>query len=261
MELSLLNANLDVKQATLNLEQSRASFNSYLGIDTDVVVRCLIPMDIPSFQVTVEKAVAMAVENNSTILDMQRQLLVANRRVAETRSQTGLSADIQANLGFDKNADSFDNVYRAPFGDQRGVGISLNIPIVDWGQRRGQIQMAKSERNVTEISVKQARIDFEQQVLIMVMEFNMQQDILSIVAKADTVAQMGYDVTKQRFMIDKVDIIKLNSARNALDAARRNYVSSMAQFWSSYFNLRRLTLYDFENNASLHQDIDQLLEL
>ncbi len=261
MELSLLNANLDVKQATLNLEQSRASFNSYLGIDKDVVVRCLIPMDIPSFQVTVEKAVAMAVENNSTILDMQRQLLVANRRVAETRSQTGLSADIQANLGFDKNADSFDNVYRAPFGDQRGVGISLNIPIVDWGQRRGQIQMAKSERNVTEISVKQARIDFEQQVLIMVMEFNMQQDILSIVAKADTVAQMGYDVTKQRFMIDKVDIIKLNSARNALDAARRNYVSSMAQFWSSYFNLRRLTLYDFENNASLHQDIDQLLEL
>lgn len=89
----------------------------------------------------------------------------------------------------------------------------------------------------------------------------MQQDILAIVAKADTVAQMGYDVTKQRFMIDKVDIIKLNSARNALDAARRNYISSIAQFWSSYFNLRRLTLYDFESNLTLQQDFDQLLEL
>ncbi|MGV8829758.1 MAG: TolC family protein [Breznakibacter sp.] len=261
MELSLLNANLDVKRATLNLEQSRASFNSFLGLDKDVVVRCLIPQEIPTFQVTVDKAVTLALENNSTILSMQRQLMEANRRVAEKRAQSGLSADIRANLGLDKNSDSFDNAYRAPFGDQRGVGISLNIPIVDWGQRKGQIQMAKSERNVTEISVKQARIDFEQQVLIKVMEFNMQQDILSIVAKADTVAQLGYDVTKQRFMIDKVDIIKLNSARNALDAARRNYISSMAQFWSSYFNLRRLTLYDFETNSTLQQDIDQLLEL
>ena len=62
-------------------------------------------------------------------------------------------------------------------------------------------------------------------------------------------------------MIDKVDIIKLNSARNALDAARRNYISSIAQFWSSYFNLRRLTLYDFESNLTLQQDFDQLLEL
>lgn len=261
MELSLLNANLDVKRATLNLEQSRASFNSFLGLDKDMVVKCLIPQEIPNFQVTVDKAVTLALENNSTILSMQRQLLEANRRVAEKRAQSGLNADIKANLGFDKNSDTFDNAYRTPFGDQRGVGISLSIPIVDWGQRKGQIQMAKSERNVTEISVKQARIDFEQQVLIKVMEFNMQQDILAIVAKADTVAQLGYDVTKQRFMIDKVDIIKLNSARNALDAARRNYISSMAQFWSSYFNLRRLTLYDFETNTSLQQDIDQLLEL
>lgn len=260
MELTLLNANLDVKRATLNLEQSRASFNSYLGLDKNLVVKCEIPSQIPVFTVPVDKAVNMAFENSSSILELERQLLEANRNVAEKRSQSGLSADIQGNLGYNKNADTFENVYRAPFGDQRGVGISLNIPIVDWGQRKGQIQMAKSARNVTEISVKQSRIDFEQQILIKVMEFNMQQDILTIVAKADTVAQLGYDVTKQRFMIDKVDIIKLNSARNALDAARRNYVNTMAQFWQAYFNMRRLTLYDFEKNMTLQQDFDQLLE-
>ncbi len=260
MELTLLNANLEVKRATLNLEQSRASFNSFLGLDKDVVVRCVIPQETPTFQISVDKAVAMAMENNSSIINLRLQLLNANRKVAERRSQSGLNADIQANMGYDKNASSFDNVYRSPFGDQRGVSVSLNIPILDWGERRGQIQMAKSERNVTEISVKQARIDFEQQILIKVMEFNMQQDILTTVAKADTVAQMGYDVTKQRFMIDKVDIIKLNSARNALDAARRNHISSLAQFWTAFFNLRRLTLYDFEKNITLEQDFDQLLK-
>jgi outer membrane protein TolC len=259
MELTLLNANLEVKRATLTLEQSRATFNSYLGLDKDVVVKCIIPSVAPTFQITVDRAVALAMENNSSIINLRRQLLEANRSVAQKRSQTGLSADVQANMGYDKNASSFDNVYRAPFGDQRGVSITFRVPIVDWGERKGEIQMAKSERDVTEISVKQSRIDFEQNVLIKVMEFNMQKDILTTVAKADTVAQMGYDVTKQRFMIDKVDIIKLNSARNALDAARRNHINSLAQFWSAYFNIRRLTLFDFENNISLEQDFDKLL--
>jgi outer membrane protein TolC len=74
------------------------------------------------------------------------------------------------------------------------------------------------------------------------------------------VAQLGYDVTKQRFMIDKVDVIKLNAARNSLDQARRNYVNSLAQYWEGYFNIRKLTLYDFEKKRPLLDELDKLLE-
>jgi outer membrane protein TolC len=92
------------------------------------------------------------------------------------------------------------------------------------------------------------------------MEFNMQEKQVEISAKADTIAQRGYDVTKQRFLIDKVDVIKLNSARNSLDAARRNYISSLRQYWRSYFQMRQYTLYDFIADKPLVENLDDLLK-
>ncbi len=88
----------------------------------------------------------------------------------------------------------------------------------------------------------------------------MQEKQVEISAKADTIAQKGYDVTKQRFLIDKVDVIKLNSARNSLDAARRNYISSLRQYWRSYFQMRQITLYDFVNDRPLIKELEELLQ-
>ncbi|HKL72373.1 MAG TPA: TolC family protein, partial [Marinilabiliaceae bacterium] len=131
---------------------------------------------------------------------------------------------------------------------------------VDWGRRKGQIQMARSNQEVTEATVKQSLLDFEQEAIISVLDFNLQEEQVAIAAKADTIAQLGYEVTKQRFMIDKVDVIRLNSARNSLDAARRNYIDALRKFWVSYYGIRQLTLYDFENEKDLIENLDDLLQ-
>ena len=49
--------------------------------------------------------------------------------------------------------------------------------------------MAESSREVVRISVNQEKIDFEQNVLMNVMEFNLQADQVLSTAKADTIAQ------------------------------------------------------------------------
>ena len=120
--------------------------------------------------------------------------------------------------------------------------------------------MARSSLEVAEASVKQSLLDFEQEVVISVHDFNLQSEQVAIAAKADTIAQLGFQVTMQRFMIDKVDVIRLNSARNALDAARRNYINALRRFWVSYYGIRQLTLHDFVANRSLIEDLDDFLQ-
>ncbi len=120
--------------------------------------------------------------------------------------------------------------------------------------------MARSNREVTEAEVRQAKIDFEQNIFLQVMEFNMQESQVKIAAKADVIAQKGYEVTKQRFLIDKVDVIKLNAARISVDAAKRNYIQSVQTYWSNYFNIRKSTLYDFEAKQTLIKELDELLQ-
>jgi outer membrane protein TolC len=56
---------------------------------------------------------------------------------------------------------------------------------------------------------------------------------------------------KDRYLNGKIGFLDLNQASTERDSARRSYVSSLRNFWDSYYNIRLQTLYDFETNQPL----------
>lgn len=260
LELSYLNANMALSKAKIDLRQARFYLNSFLGFEDHVKIECLIPNKIPAFKINTDEALDEAFANNPNILQYKQQLLEAQQNIAKARGENGINASVYGNYGYNKNSNDLNQVYKTPYGNEQNLSFSLNIPIVDWGLKKGNIQMARSEKEVTEAEVRQAKIDFEQDIFIKIMEFNMQEEQVKVAAKADTIALLGYEVTKQRFLIDKVDVIKLNAARNSLDAAKRNYIESVQSYWNSYFSIRKITLFDFEKKESLIHELDELLQ-
>jgi outer membrane protein TolC len=69
---------------------------------------------------------------------------------------------------------------------------------------------------------------------------------------------MGFDVTMRRFKIGKLDITKLNLARNDVETARRAYISSLRKYWTNYYTIRQLTLYDFDKKEDLTVNFDKI---
>ena len=161
--------------------------------------------------------------------------------------------------GLSQSSENIDEVYNQPDKSQR-LTVGMNIPIVDWGRRKGSYSMAKSNREVAKATIRQERIDFEMDVMQSVLEFNLKAGQVTNAAKADTVAQMGYDVTFQRFLIGKIDVIKLNIASTDQETARISYLNRLRDFWTSYFRIRSLTLFDFETKKPLLVDYDKILE-
>jgi outer membrane protein TolC len=259
-ELGLLNSKIELTKSKLNLQQSKFTLNNFLGLEKNVSIKCIVPYKIENNDLEIDNVMALAIENNPQVLGFNQQLLEANRKIAETRGSSGLAASVKGNFGIERHGDLIEEVYQPPFDEQRGLSVSFTLPIIDWGKRKGDIMVAKSDRDVVEATIKQGRIEFEQNVFQQVMEFNLQDEQVAIAYKADTIAQMGYEVTKQRFLIGKIDVIKLNAARNSLGAARRNSVDALRRYWNNYYTMRRLTLYDFEQNISLMQELDYLLE-
>ena len=45
-------------------------------------------------------------------------------------------------------------------------------------------------------------------------------------------------------------------AQREKDDARRGYIQTLQQFWTAYFNLRRLTLYDFIRQTPLRAPLN-----
>jgi len=120
--------------------------------------------------------------------------------------------------------------------------------------------MARSNQEVVNTTVQQEQIDFEQQVLLKVMQFSLQDDQLLIAAKADTVAQYSYEISKQRFLIGKIDVLDLNVALEDKDVARRGYIAALREFWTYYYEIRQLTQYDFIKQQTLGASFESLLE-
>lgn len=258
LELNFMNSRLALTRANLGLERARAELNSFLGFDKDTKIECIIPTELPDLQIQADKAVTMALTNNPEILNQKQRLIEEDQRVTLAKSENGVSGDLYALYGLNQNAIEFSDVYKDPL-DRQLLRVGVNIPILDWGRRKGQLAMAKSNREVVRISINQEKIDFEQDVIMNVMEFNLQANQVKNTAKADTIAEMGYEVTQQRFLIGKLDVTKLNLARNDREQARRAYINSLRTYWNYFYNLRRLTLYDFESEKTLSENFDRIV--
>jgi len=259
LELSKLNAEQALNVAKVNYKRMQSSFNSFLVLEKGTEVNCIIPDKIPGFEVNPDEALSLAVQNNPTIIDHQQRTLEAEESVAEAKSQTGLNTTLSAQYGLNQNSNNLADVYKEQQKSQR-FSVGINIPIVDWGRRKGRYSMALSNRDVSLASIKQDRIDFEQDVYQRVLEFNLQSGQVFNAAKADTVANLGYKITFQRFLIGKIDVVKLNIASNDRENARMQYIDALNQYWSKYYQLRSFTLFDFENKKPLSEEYEKILE-
>ena len=259
LELDRLNSEQSLSMAKLTEQRALANLNSFLGLDKSTIIKCIVPSEIPDLQIDPDLAIAQALENNPEILNQQQQILQQDQNVASAKSEAGLNTSLFAQYGLNQSADKLANVYNQPDETQRFT-VGLSIPIVDWGRQKGRLSMAKSNREVALATIRQDRIDFEMDIMQSVLEFNLQAGQVANSAKADTIAQMGYSVTFQRFLIGKIDVIKLNIASNDQENSRMAYLNRLRDYWISYFRIRSITLYDFEKKRPLMVDYDKILE-
>lgn len=114
--------------------------------------------------------------------------------------------------------------------------------------------MAQAEANqqLVEYTVEQDQINFEQEIFTKVKNFLMIKERLQVTKVSDEVAQRRYEIAIKRYQSGNVSITDLSIAQNEKDTNRRAYFSALRDFWLAYYELRALTLYDFETNQLLY---------
>lgn len=259
MQLRFLNAGADLNQRQIDLQIQEFRLRSFLGYNDNVSIELIIPSEIPDLTVDVSQALSLAYENNPEILGLERQLIEAERDVAIAKGEKGLNANLTARFGYSGSGTTAPDAY-TNFDNTQMVNLQFSVPIMDWGLGRGKYKMAQSNQEVVRTNVMQDRIDFDQSVFLAISQFNFQDDQLSIAAKSDTIASRRYEVTKQRFLIGKIDVLELNVADSEKDVAKRNFITALRNYWTDFYNVRRLTLYDFIKNEGLTADFDSLVD-
>ena len=77
---------------------------------------------------------------------------------------------------------------------------------------------------------------------------------LTVSKRANEVADKRFFVSKQRYLLGKTLITDLQIAQQEKDRALISYINAYRSFWRSYYDVRKLTHFDFEKNSVIdHQ--------
>jgi len=258
LELQLLRAQAEVENLAVDFEDLMFKLKSYLRMQDDQPIELIPPVEgVRFFEIPVETAIQYANINNSKSLGFERRLLESDREVNRAQRENRFNATLFAQYGLTQRGEDFSTAYQNP-QDQQQLSLGIHVPILDWGLAKGRIKIAESDREIIRTAVEQERIDFDQSVYLQVMNFKMQQRQLAIAAKSDTVAQKGFDVSKQRYMIGKISITDLNVALSDKDNSRISYIRSLQNYWINYFQIRKLTMFDFKTGNEISIDFEKM---
>lgn len=257
LKLDAVNARNTLKNSEIELQRATFSLSNYLNIDKHRKLAVVLPERPLHIHIPMEQALLLATQNNPDYLANRQEILEAEREVERTQREAAFQASLSASVGFNQVDPTFAGAYRNPI-QQNLVSIGLTIPILDWGVRKGKVNMAQNNLNVARISIQQDEQSLEQDIMVTVSDFGVQQDMINSAEEAMELSSAAFQATRQRFIIGQSDINSLTLSLNRQKEAQKNYIDSLKNYWKCYFRIRKLTLYDFNTGESLSYLFDKM---
>jgi outer membrane protein TolC len=230
---------------------------TFIGFNESVDIALEVPTIPENLLLDYNMVLNKSFANSTFDLSNQINELNAQKSVAQAKANNGLKMSLFARFGLNQVGEDIAKAYQSPV-DQEVFGLSLSLPIVDWGLGKGKVKVAKSQQEVTESQIVQKEQERREEVMLQVLHFNLQSAQCEVSAKADNVGKLWYESARERFLNGTITATDLNVAQNEMDNATAQYLSSLQNYWNYYYTIRQMTLYDFIGDKPLDADFERL---
>lgn len=259
IEVTMLNDSLSLTSSKVSLRSALNRLCSYIGYKEDTELNLIIDYEIPDITLDYDDVLERALENSSFSLNQEISYTNTERNIAQAKANRGISASVNARFGMSGSADRLGDTF-VQLKDQEVVGVSLNIPILDWGLARGRVRMAEANALTTRNSLEQSMIDYRQNLFTQVMQFNDQHSRCEISKRAADLAEESYQLALKSFGSGNMDMTRLDQLKQKRDSALSSYLSNVVSFWSYYFGIRKATLFDYISGTDISVEFDKLVK-
>lgn len=249
LRLSSLNADSKLTDQRSRHRSAMFALTSFLGLGEHTQVEATVPETAQYPAITYEDVLMKATQNNPLLQTIRRRQLEADYEVAQAKGNLR-QISLFASVGYTGQDELFRPAYQHLI-DNQVVQVGVKIPLLDWGKRRGQVKVAESNREVALAQVKKQQIDFNQDLFLLVEHYNNQATQMEIAQSSDEIAQQRYNTSVESFMIGKINTLDLADAQISKDSARANYINEMYLYWYYFYQLRSLTLYDYQQGKDI----------
>ncbi|MBL7473292.1 TolC family protein [Robertkochia sediminum] len=258
LELESFQAKTGLTRAIQDLQEARSAIQLYLNFEDIENYEPSLPEFVSTLKIGMDRAEGWLRTANPDMLGAEIQRINAEGELDKAIKENRFDLSLMANFGLNQQAPTLDEAYR-DLQDRQMVGVSLSMPLLDWGERRGRIKMARMNKEVQDIEIAQQENEVLRALQLAVNAFNVQYEQVAAALKAREISRQSYEITEKRFLSGQVDLLRLTTSRTTWQTAWVAYVNSLKEYWNNYYKVQQLTLYDFRKDQPLETDFDALL--
>ena len=248
-EVNLATSESAVYTAEINYENAKDNFKILLGIDLNEDVMVLPNTEITTVNVDATQAVDYALKQRMELRQHQITLEQDLFSIIRAKSENEFKGSITARIGLDALGDKPGNMYSNPT-DNEQIGISLNIPIFDWGSRKARVRSSELAMESDQINLDEEKKNITLEVRQICR--NLPTLIRQIEIKRQNIenAEHTYEINLEKYRNGNLTGMELQQYQNQLTSAKQEYTNAIIEYKIELLNLKIQTLWDFETNQS-----------
>jgi outer membrane protein TolC len=132
-----------------------------------------------------------------------------------------------------------------------GVGLTVNIPIIDWGENKARVRSAQATLSQNQIQQDADRVTIERDIRTTVSRLQSSLKRLQLLEKNVVVAEKSFEISRQRYANGDIDSQSMALERERLNNAYISRLESYINYKLLLSDLMRKTFFDFEKNISM----------
>lgn len=271
-EVEALQMEVDLSEAVNNYDIARvdyfaqiALFKEKLGINLTDSVVIKSDLSYTPVNVDVEKAVALALANRLELKENEIQIELSQMEIRKRKADRRINGNILLNynfIGVDKSNLNipFETAINSTWQNLTsrrgsfGVGLTVNVPIVDWGENRAKVHSAEATLKQTQIRQEASKISIERDIRTTVNMLQSNLKRLQLLEKNVTVAEKSFEISRQRYANGDIDSQAMALERERLNNAYLSRLESFINYKLLLSDVMRKTFFDFEKNVSMLGD-------
>lgn len=248
-EVNLATSESSVYSAEINYENTKDNFKQLLGISLDEDIMVLPNTDIVTVDVNQEEAVKYALSQRMEIRQKQITLEEDVFSIIKAKAANEFKGSITARVGLDALGEKMNNMYDNPT-DNEQIGVSLTIPIFDWGAKKARVKSSELAMESNQIGLDEQKKDITLEVRKICRNLPTLIRQIEIKKKSIENAEHTYEINLEKYRNGNLTGMELQQYQTQLTSAKQAYTNAIISYKLELLNLKIQTLWDFETNKS-----------
>jgi outer membrane protein TolC len=249
-EVNLATSRSAVYTAELTLQNSMDQFKVLIGMPLQTGIMIAAEIKADSIQVDQETAIEHALNNRMELREREIDIENANFSLVQAKAINEFAGSITASFGVFGNDEQFSQLFDTPTKTP-AVGLTLSIPIFDWGERKSEIKAAEAGLKSSQLDYDIESTDIEVNIRSVVRSLKNLENQIDIQEITVENAQLAYDINLERYRNGDLTSLDLGMYQNQLSNAKMSLTNAIINYKIELLNLKIQTLYDFEEQVPI----------